>query len=303
MSAAQPALRRHLSEIHRVRRNGTPPKEERKREARQKPEVAIRVVSAIVLAALALGATIYSPWSFLVMVMVGSGIVAWEWGRLTRGNGFDGTALVASVSVATVAVFVSLGRPDLAFFVLAAALAAIGFTAYASGRASWSLVGLTYAALPAASLAWLRSDPYLGVAAVLYLFAIAWTTDTASYAAGRLIGGPKLAPQISPRKTWSGFIVGALMPALAGSAFAALIEGTSAVKLALVSIALAFACQLGDLFESAVKRRFGAKDMSHIIPGHGGLLDRIDGLLFAAVAAALVALRDPANPGRGLLIW
>jgi phosphatidate cytidylyltransferase len=261
------------------------------------------VASAIVLAAVALGATIYSPWSFLVMVMVGSGIVAWEWGRLTRGNGFDGTALAASVSVATMAVFVSLGRPDLAFFVLAAAFAAIGFTAYASGRAGWSLVGLTYAALPAASLAWLRSDPFLGVAAVLYLFAIAWTTDTASYAAGRLIGGPKLAPHISPRKTWSGFIVGALTPALAGPAFAALIEGTSAVKLALVSIALAFACQLGDLFESAVKRRFGAKDMSHIIPGHGGLLDRIDGLLFAAAAAALFALRDPANPGRGLLIW
>ena len=138
---------------------------------------------------------------------------------------------------------------------------------------------------------------------MLYLFAIAWTTDTASYAAGRLIGGPKLAPYISPQKTWSGFILGALTPALAGIAFAAVIEGTSAVKLVLVSIAVAFACQLGDLFESAVKRRFGAKDMSQFIPGHGGLLDRIDGLLFAAILAGLIALRDPANPGRGLLVW
>jgi phosphatidate cytidylyltransferase len=150
---------------------------------------------------------------------------------------------------------------------------------------------------------WLRSDQDLGAVAVLYLFAVAWTTDTASYAAGRLIGGPKLAPRISPRKTWSGFIVGALAPSLIGYAFAAALGGTSAWRLALVSVALALACQLGDLVESAVKRRFGAKDMSHLIPGHGGLFDRIDGLLLAAILAALIALRDPASPGRALFVW
>jgi len=162
---------------------------------------------------------------------------------------------------------------------------------------------LAYAALPAAALVWLRGDPALGAVAVVYLFAVAWTTDTASYAGGRLIGGPKLAPRISPRKTWSGFIVGAVTPALVGYAFALALKGTSPLKLALVSVALALACQMGDLVESWVKRRFGAKDMSQMIPGHGGLLDRIDGLLFAAILAALIALRDPANPGRGLLIW
>jgi len=162
---------------------------------------------------------------------------------------------------------------------------------------------LAYAALPAAALVWLRGDPALGAVAVVYLFAVAWTTDTASYAGGRLIGGPKLAPRISPRKTRSGFIVGAVTPALVGYAFALALKGTSPLKLALVSVALALACQMGDLVESWVKRRFGAKDMSQMIPGHGGLLDRIDGLLFAAILAALIALRDPANPGRGLLIW
>jgi phosphatidate cytidylyltransferase len=150
---------------------------------------------------------------------------------------------------------------------------------------------------------WLRGDPSLGAAAVLYLFAVAWTTDTASYVAGRLIGGPRLAPRISPNKTWSGFIVGTLAPALVGFAFASVLEETSAMKLSLVSIVLALACQMGDLVESAVKRRFGAKDASQMIPGHGGLLDRIDGLLLAAIAAALIALRDVASPGRGLLIW
>ncbi|OFW71506.1 MAG: hypothetical protein A2W02_00875 [Alphaproteobacteria bacterium RBG_16_64_48] len=264
--------------------------------------MAIRVASAVVLAALALGATIFSPWTFLILVMAGGVIVAWEWGRLTRGNGFDGTAVVAGVSVAAIAVFVSLGRPDFALFVFTAACIAIGLTA-ATGRAGWSLAGLAYAALPAFALVWLRGDPALGAAAVLYLFAVAWTTDTASYAAGRLIGGPKLAPRISPKKTWSGFIIGALAPALVGYAFAVALKGTSPWRLALVSVALALACQMGDLVESWVKRRFGAKDMSQMIPGHGGLLDRIDGLLFAAILAALIALRDPANPGRGLLIW
>jgi phosphatidate cytidylyltransferase len=257
----------------------------------------------VVLAALALGATLLSPWTFLLLVMVGGGIVAWEWGRLTRGNGFDGTALISAVSASAVAILVSVGRADLALFVLAASAAAIGLTAFRSDGSFWSLAGLTYAALPAASLMWLRGDPSSGAVAVLYLFAVAWTTDTASYAAGRLIGGPKLAPRISPKKTWSGFIVGALAPALVGYAFAVALKDTSPWRLALVSVAVALACQMGDLVESWVKRRFGAKDMSQMIPGHGGLLDRIDGLLFAAILAALIALRDPANPGRGLLIW
>ena len=279
------------------------PKKEREGATSRKPEVGLRMASAVVLAALALGAAVLSPWTFLILVTVASVILAWEWGRLTRGNGFDGTMLISAVSVSAVAVLVSVGRHDLALFLLAAAFAAIGLIASSSGQTGWSLAGLAYAALPAFALVWLRSDQSLGAVALLYIFAVAWTTDTASYAAGRLIGGPKLAPRISPKKTWSGFIVGALAPALVGIAFALAIKATSASKLALVSVALALACQMGDLMESWVKRRFGAKDVSHLIPGHGGLLDRIDGLLLAAILAGLIALRDTANPGRGLLIW
>lgn len=282
---------------------GTLPKEERKEAPSRKPEVGRRVASAVVLAALALGAAIFSPWTFVLLVIAAGAIVAWEWGQLTRGNGFDAVSLLAAVAVATVALLATLGRFDLALVVLAAAAAAIGFGGRGSATRVWSLAGLAYAALPAFALVWLRSDQALGAVAVLYLFAVAWTTDTASYAAGRLIGGPKLAPRISPRKTWSGFFVGAVTPALVGFAFALVLKATSASKLALVSVVLALACQLGDLMESWVKRRFGAKDMSQMIPGHGGLLDRIDGLLFAAILAGLIALRDPANPGRGLLIW
>ncbi len=275
----------------------------RERDARRKSELAIRIASAVVLAALAIGAAIYDPLTFLVLVVVGSLLVAWEWGQLTRGTGFDGTALISGVSVATIAILVFLGRADLALFVLGAAAVAIALTPVSTGRSVWPIAGLTYAALPAAALIFLRGDRAWGATAVLYLFAVAWTTDTASYAGGRLLGGPKLAPRISPNKTWSGFIVGALTPALVGYAFADVLKETSAVKLSLVSVVLALACQMGDLLESAVKRRFGAKDASQLIPGHGGLLDRIDGLLLAAIVAALIALRDPASPGRGLLIW
>jgi phosphatidate cytidylyltransferase len=260
-----------------------------------------RTLSAVVLGAFTVGAMLLSPWTFLVLVVLASAVVAWEWARLTRGRGVDATAVICAAGAAAIAIFILIGRAELALAVFAAALVAIA--AINRKDAPWALTGLAYAALPAAALVWLRGDQAFGTMAVLYLLAVAWTTDTASYAAGRLIGGPKLAPKISPQKTWSGFIVGTLTPALVGMAFALALEGTSPWRLALVSVALALACQMGDLFESRVKRRFGAKDMSQLIPGHGGLLDRIDGLLFAAVLAGLIALRDPAHPGQALLIW
>ena len=267
------------------------------------PELATRVASGLVLAALAIGAALISPWTFLLLVIAGASVIAWEWGRLTRGAGFDRIAVVQMIGVGVVLALIAFGRPGFA-------LGALGLTALAVAAASagaqslaWAFAGLAYAVLPGAALIWLRSDVTLGATAVLYLLAVTATADTAAYAAGRLIGGPKLAPRVSPNKTWSGFAAGLLMPGAVGLAFAAFLGSTSAAALALVSVALALACQMGDLIESAVKRSFGTKDMSALIPGHGGLLDRIDSLLFAAILAALIALRDPANPASGLLIW
>jgi phosphatidate cytidylyltransferase len=266
-------------------------------------EIAKRVASAVVLAIVALGAVIASPWSFAVLVIVAGGIVAWEWGRLVRGTGADLIALVVALTVAAIALLVTLGRIDAALISIPVALAAVWALSLGSQNSAWSILGVAYAALPAFALVWLRSDPTLGLAAMLFLLAVSWTTDTASYAAGRLIGGPKLAPIISPKKTWSGLIIGTIAPAIVGYATSLLLKDSSGFRLALVSIAIAAFCQLGDLSESAVKRKFGTKDMSQLIPGHGGLLDRIDGLLFASLAAALIALRDPSSPGRGLLMW
>jgi phosphatidate cytidylyltransferase len=266
-------------------------------------EIAKRVASAVVLAIVALGAVIACPWSFAVLVIVAGGIVACEWGKLVRGTGADLIALVVALTVAAIALLVTLGRIDAALISIPVALAAVWALSLGSQNAAWSILGVAYAALPAFALVWLRSDPTLGLAAMLFLLAVSWTTDTASYAAGRLIGGPKLAPIISPKKTWSGLIIGTIAPAIVGYATSLLLKDSSGFRLALVSIAIAAFCQLGDLSESAVKRKFGTKDMSQLIPGHGGLLDRIDGLLFASLAAALIALRDPSSPGRGLLMW
>lgn len=284
--------------------SGSPQGQDQQRSASgAPPEILRRVVSALVLVAIALVALLASPWSFLALVVVAGGILTWEWGGLTRGNGFDATALIQAVGITALAVCAALGRSDLALFILGAAGVAIAFSGIDRTRVAWALGGLFYVALPAWSLIWLRGDLKLGLAAILYLLAVAWTTDTASFVGGKSLGGPKLAPRISPKKTWSGFIVGTLAPAAVGYAFALLLGGTSPWRLALVSVALALACQMGDLLESAVKRHFGVKDMSQLIPGHGGLFDRIDSLLLGSVVGAVIALRDPAAPGAGLLIW
>ncbi|MGH6865447.1 MAG: phosphatidate cytidylyltransferase [Methyloceanibacter sp.] len=269
----------------------------------QKPELMRRVGSAIILGAVALGAVVVNPWTFLALIIVAGAILSWEWGRLTRGTLPDSTYLISAICIAAVAICGGFGRLDLALFILLCVGAAMAFTVSDRIQVAWALAGLLYVALPAWALMWLRADQALGVIAALYLFAIAWTTDTASYVAGQLFGGPKLASRISPKKTWSGFVAGLLAAAIVGYAFGPAVGGTNVWLLALLSVALALACQMGDLIESAVKRRFGAKDMSQLIPGHGGLFDRVDSLLFVSVIAALIALRNPAHPGEGLLIW
>ena len=157
------------------------------------------------------------------------------------------------------------------------------------------LAGIPYFAPGIIALLWLRADDVVGRGNLLFLIAIVWASDIGAYAAGRLIGGPKLAPAISPGKTWSG-AVGGLLAALA---VAALFPGGPSWRGLAVAALLGVASQAGDLLESAIKRGFGVKDSGRSIPGHGGLLDRIDGLLAAAPAAALLA----AWLGRGVELW
>ena len=163
----------------------------------------------------------------------------------------------------------------------------------------WTAIGALWVALPCVSLLWLARDGPAGRSTLLWLLAVVWATDIGAYTVGRALGGPRLAPRWSPRKTWTGLVGGAVCAGLTGWATAAWLETTPVLPLVLVSAGLAIVGQFGDLAESAAKRRFGVKDSSGLIPGHGGLLDRLDGLLAVAPVVALLTLIG----GRSLLAW
>ena len=160
--------------------------------------------------------------------------------------------------------------------------------------------GVAYVLLAGVALLWLRADPVAGRADVLFLLLVVWAGDISAYLVGRWIGGPRLAPRISPGKTWSGSFGGLLAAIAVGVLTAHLTsEGLTIWRSALVAALLGVVAQAGDLLESYVKRRLQVKDSSHLIPGHGGLFDRLDGVLAAAPMAALLAL----TLGRGVVLW
>ena len=172
-------------------------------------------------------------------------------------------------------------------------------------RPAWAAGGVVYAGALLLAPALLRGDPDWGLTALLFLFAIVWTTDIFAYFCGRAIGGPLLWPSVSPKKTWSG-AVGGLVGGVAAGVAVAYASGIGRLGIVgVMALVLSVLAQAGDLFESAVKRRFGAKDASHLIPGHGGLMDRLDGFLVAALAALLIGMirQGTAAPARGLLVW
>ncbi len=171
-------------------------------------------------------------------------------------------------------------------------------------RRNWAAAGFFYAAAAEIASVLVRLDSAKGFVALMFVLLIVWVTDIGGYFAGRGIGGPKLWPRVSPKKTWAGAIGGFVASLAVAGGFAAFDLGKTG-PLLLLGAVLSVVSQFGDLFESAVKRRFGVKDSSHIIPGHGGLLDRLDGFVAAVVVAAIFGfLRGGADGvGRGLMVW
>lgn len=261
-------------------------------------DLKLRVLSALVLAPIALGLLWLGGGAWAVLVALAAGGVVIEWARVcgVRAGVLPGTilpVLVATVGLATTA---GLAREALAALVLGAALLALG--AWRSeARGSWLAGGSLYAGIAAIAMVWLREDRPNGIVAVLLVLLVVWASDIGAYLFGRLIGGPKLAPRLSPNKTWAGALGGLALAVVVGILIAGEFGAPSWVKGGVIAIVLSLASQSGDLAESAFKRRFGVKDSGALIPGHGGVLDRLDGMLAAAPVAAILAL---AWPGAGL---
>jgi phosphatidate cytidylyltransferase len=259
----------------------------------------LRVLSALVLAPVALAAVWFGPPFVEALVVVAVAAMSWEWARLSTRGGVTG-GLVLATGVGSVLVLALGAAAGAALVAALAGAIAVAIAAALTRRAEplWAAAGVFWLALGSIAFAWEATPPGGDRYSILWLLAVVWASDSGAYAAGRSLGGPKLAPRFSPNKTWAGFGGGLASAALMGFIAACLAGGNAAIVVA-VSLGLAIAAQLGDLAESAAKRHFGVKDTSRLIPGHGGLLDRVDGLLAAAAAAAAMTL----VAGSGPLAW
>jgi phosphatidate cytidylyltransferase len=257
-----------------------------------------RVLSAAVLATLALASIWLGGWAFAALVALAIVAMAREWGDLvpeaTRRDRMAAALAAGAIPVAAI-VLVSLGEPWVALLAILLGAALVGGAALAAQlpRAGHVAAGVLYIGIPAVAIVWLDAVPGRGGRLVLWLLLVVWATDVFAFLVGRTLGGAKLAPRVSPGKTWSGLAGGVAGAAVVGAA-ASLALGGVPILAGLLAAGLAVIGQLGDLFESALKRRRGVKDSGRLIPGHGGILDRVDGLLFATPAyAAAVALAMP----------
>ncbi|WP_409560577.1 phosphatidate cytidylyltransferase [Hyphomicrobium sp. MC8b] len=265
-------------------------------------ELRLRIVSGVAIGAIAFTMLYWSPGAFALLTFLVAAAMSWEWGRIVRGPMPDSGLIVHVLAVLAAAMLTARDMAGMA--IVSAVVGAVAVAALAAGsdRARLSGAGVLYTALPVVALGWLRSDEPLGFLATLFVVLAVAVTDVAAFAAGRIIGGPKLWPQVSPNKTWSGLIGGITAAAAVGALFSVVSGTGGAIWLASLGLAVGLVSQWGDLAESALKRHFGLKDSGGLIPGHGGFMDRMDGLVTASVAAALIGFSiDAFAPARALL--
>ncbi len=248
-------------------------------------DLGLRVTSALILAPIALFCVWYGGLAWQLLLMLAVAGLGWEWARLVRPMARAPDAAPA-IMIATLVATIAVARASLP----------LGFAVMAAGTAWWAwrgrwfaAFGIPYAALASLSLLWLRLYAPDGLFATLFLVLVVWSTDIGAYVCGRICGGARMAPRISPGKTWSGAAGGIAVACLIGGLLAARGHGFAIAALP-AAMLLSVCAQAGDLFESAIKRHLGVKDSGGTIPGHGGLFDRLDGFLLAAPMAGLLAV-------------
>jgi len=262
----------------------------------------MRVMAALVLAPSAIAIAYAGGWLWIALVTLAAIGLYVEWLMIVGAARERRTVAPGIAALAVAGLFLAAGRIDAALVASAVGLA--GVALLSPQQRWWATTGFFYAGAAQIASVLVRLDQASGYAALILILLVVWVTDIGGYFAGRGIGGPKLWPRISPRKTWAGAIGGFAASLVVAGGFVALGLGKAGPML-LLGAALSIVSQLGDLFESAVKRRFGVKDSSHIIPGHGGLMDRLDGFIAAVVVAAIFGfLRSGVDGvGRGLMVW
>jgi phosphatidate cytidylyltransferase len=258
-----------------------------------------RVASAVVLIAIALIGIYVGGVGTGIIAAVFVAIVHVEWASMTDGAIAPSLPYTVALGVAMIVAGFGMILPAIVIMLVAIVISAV------TRRTPWQPGGILYAGALGISLVALRIAPWDGVAALLFLFAVVAATDTGAFFAGRLIGGAKLWPKVSPNKTWAGTIGGLVCGVALGLVVASLSGVETGLALGLVASCLSVAGQAGDLFESFVKRRFGVKDAGSIVPGHGGMMDRLDSLAFGSVLAVVIgwAHAGPTDLARGLLRW
>jgi phosphatidate cytidylyltransferase len=264
----------------------------------------LRIVSAAVMVPVTLAVAVVGGPIFVVFWTLAALAVFWEWQRLVSAENRSPVLVAGGVALIGSALLIAAGWTASALALLG--LAAFGVAAMTRSQCwRWCVAGLLYAAALLIAPVLLRQDAGFGLAAILFLFAVVWLTDTVAYFCGRAIGGPKLMPKISPNKTWSGAVGGTAAAVLGGTAIAWHFGVANLAGAAVVAFLLSAVSQAGDLLESAIKRRFDAKDASGLIPGHGGLMDRVDGFVVAATVGVLIGASHGglAAPARGLMVW
>jgi phosphatidate cytidylyltransferase len=262
----------------------------------------LRVVSGIAIGIVAFAMLYWSPGAFAVLTFLVAAAMSWEWRRIVRGAMPDSGLIVHVLAVLAAAVLTARDMAGMAIIAVIVGAVAVAALAAGTGRSRLSAAGVLYTALPVIALGWMRSDEPLGFLATLFVILSVAVTDVAAFVTGRTIGGARLWPEISPNKTWSGLLGGIVAAAIAGALFSVITGTGGGVWLASLGLAIGLVAQWGDLAESALKRHFGVKDSGDLIPGHGGVMDRMDGMVTASVMAALIGFSiDAFAPARALL--